>query len=752
MTELLLISSALQTLLGGALYALWRLQGQPHVRLWAWSNALLGLGLALGVALVDPAVGKLRLELQGLAAATAMSASLYCQLAGAALYSGRPWRARHGIAPLAVATLAMVLSANASLEAAIWVGALLMWAGNWLCAYWLWPARHLSERVVVVCYGAAGLVHLSGPMLHPLSRSAITHASGLMVQTTLALALILVSVVRAQREARLQARRFQRLADDSLQALTVLRHERVLYANPAAIALFGYRDLAQMMQADLFTEQVPSDAQAAARERHARVLADASARFEWEATRLARDGRQVHVRCLSGQIEWDGEPAELLLMLDDTAHQQALEQLRRQAHQDELTGLPNRNFVVQALQQITTRTTPCALISADVDRFQLINESLGHERGDLLLRALGERLLHRLPAESLLARLGEDQFLVLLERADPDSAAALVERIQQMLDQPFSVGGHELFVHLSIGVALYPRDARDAAGLLRASDSALHRAKAQPGQACVFFDPAMQQHSQARLQTEQALGRAIRQHEFLLQYQPKFSAGTRRLAGFEALVRWQPPEGPRISPADFIPAAERTGQIRALGRLILAIALEQIARWRRDGLPEVSVAVNASPLQFEDPGFASEVLAMLQQHGVAAEALEIEITETAAVNRMTLVLPQLAQLRQAGVRIALDDFGTGQSSLTMLRRLPIHSMKLDRSMLAPLPDPDALAILRASCVLGQSLRLDVVAEGVETEAQARAAEAQGCTHLQGYHLGRPLDAQAAGALLAASAD
>ena len=370
--------------------------------------------------------------------------------------------------------------------------------------------------------------------------------------------------------------------------------------------------------------------------------------------------------------------------------------------------------------------------------------------GDALLQAIARRLSDRLPAAATLARLGEDQFLVLVEGDEGScqpQALAFVEQLLAWLEQPFALpvgtGVTELFVHLSVGVALFPQDGADGPALLRAADAAMHRAKARAGTAHAFFDAAMNRGAQARLEAEQSLAGALERGEFRLEYQPKLSALTRKLCGFEALVRWQRPGLGPVSPADFVPAAERTGQIHALGRTILQLATAQLRQWHDHFDSPVPVAINVSPLQFEDPSFVPTLLCALDDQGLPHAALQIEITETAAIGNVDKVLPQLQRLREAGVLCALDDFGTGQSSLTMLRRLPIHAMKLDRSMIEPLPASDASAVVRATCVLGQSLGLHIVAEGVETEEQAAAAEALGCTELQGYHLSRPLSAERA---------
>ena len=754
MNLLVLLSSFLELMLGITLLALWRLNPQhEHVRLWGRSAVLLGIGLALGVGLAPVMAPGPALQLvAGLASAAVMYA-LFLLMKGSALYRRRPWAGRFWAGLLIVMS---VLIAALALQHKPWgvaLAAAVLFAGNLLCAWWIGWTPRLAERVMCLLFLASALVHASGPLLHPLSQSSLTHASGLVVQTLLSLTLIIVAAAGAQKEARDQALRFSRLAEHSLQGLAVLREHQLLYANPAALKMFGYPSLALARQGDVLRELVLPEQVQASRERHARVLADPRARIEWEGPRVTRDGRRLHLRGLSSQMPWDGAPAELIVMVDETARHEALEALRRLAHYDELTGLPNRNFAVETLGRLTAAGVPLLLMSADVDRFQLINETLGPEFGDRLLHALGQRLLEHMrqcPQPSSVSRLGEDQFLVLVEGLEqPAQAEQLVRRLLEATRQPLRLDEQELTVHLSVGLALSPRDGGDAATLPRAAESAMHRAKQIPGSAYAIFDPGLDRRASAMLQAEQLLNKALREREFRLVYQPKFRCGSRRLSGFEALVRWQRPDGQRISPADFIPAAERTGQILPLGELILDMALQQLQRWQAQGrvLP---VAINVSPVQFTQPRFAERLLERLVRSGLPRGLLEVEITETAAMNQLDEVLRQLEQLSSAGVPCAMDDFGTGQSSLTMLRKLPLRTLKLDRSMVEPLPRPEAAAIVEATCALGRTLNMEIVAEGVETEEQAGALERLGATHLQGYLLGRPLEPEAATALLEAS--
>ena len=756
MIPLLLVSAIQLALFGLAMLLLWRQEHRyRYARHWGWSWMLLALGLAIGPLMQDhtAAGGPLR-ALQALIASAALMASQLLQLMGALDFRGRRARWLLWLPGLLLVMAVLALLGTWDMASAVLFGAVVLGLGALASAVLLWQQGSAQARWVAVFFVASALVHLSAPALDPQGRSIVTYGLGAIVQLVLSLALVLLSLDRAHAESRLQAQRFSRLAEHSLQGLVVLRGSELLYANPAALDMFGFADLETARRSDVLDALVGPEQRDEARKRHAQLLSNPEARFEWEETRRRRDGQLLHLRGLSSQIVWDGAPAELMALIDDSARHAAVQALRRQALHDELTDLPNRNFTLERLRYLTRLgAPPFALVSADIDRFQLVNETLGHAAGDALLQAVAQRLKAELADVATVARLGEDQFVMLVEgpqAGDRAQATRFVERLLALLRQPFVVDEAELYVHLSAGVALFPTDGSDGASLLRAADAAAHRAKNEPGPSYAFFEPAMNQAAQARLLAEQALAKALEAGEFELLYQPKFRAGSRELLGFEALVRWQRPGHGQVSPADFVPAAERTGQIQALGALILELATRQLRQWLDRFGAVLPVAINVSPLQFEDGRFVPRLLAAIEALDLPYSSLQIEITESAAIGHVEQVRPQLERLRAAGVLCALDDFGTGQSSLTMLRQLPIHAMKLDRSMIAPLPQHEAGAVVRATCALGQSLGLEVVAEGVETEAQAQAAEALGCTQLQGYHLGRPLHALDAGELLAAS--
>ena len=329
-----------------------------------------------------------------------------------------------------------------------------------------------------------------------------------------------------------------------------------------------------------------------------------------------------------------------------------------------------------------------------------------------------------------------------------DSAQA----VRQLLWQPVELPQHRFFLDVSMGVALHPADATGPEALLRSANAAMHEAKRTPGTSLQFAEERFERGSGATLDAEQALRAGMKNDEFKLVYQPKVDARTGALVGFEALVRWDRPGIGRIGPQEFIPPAERTGLIGPLGNLILTLACHQIAEWRESFGNTVPVAVNVSPLQLLDPGFPDLVVRTLRHFNVPADLLTLEITESAAITHLDQAREQIGQMRGHGVEVALDDFGAGFSSLNMLRSLPLSTVKIDRTLIDPMPDANATAVVKAICDLAAVLQLTVVAEGVETSAHASAAAGAGCNVLQGFLYARPLDAADAARWLRATGD
>jgi len=341
-------------------------------------------------------------------------------------------------------------------------------------------------------------------------------------------------------------------------------------------------------------------------------------------------------------------------------------------------------------------------------------------------------------------RLGEDEFaLVAPQASDERGARAVASQVRTLLSRPLVLARHEFFVDVSMGIALFPAHGREAEPLLRAATAAMREAKRTPGISLAFAEARFERGSSEVLDQEQALRAGINNEEFSLVYQPKVDAQTGALIGFEALARWDRPGLGSVSPLLFIPAAERTGLIASLGKLILTQACQQIAEWRIAFGDVVPVAVNVSPLQLLDPSFPDLVQRTLRHFDVPARLLTLEITETAAIAHLDEVCGRVGQMRDLGIEVALDDFGIGFSSLSMLRSLPLRTVKIDRSLIDPMPAPDATAVVRAICTLANALGLDVVAEGVESPDHAAAAKAAGCDALQGFLFGRPVPHEAA---------
>jgi diguanylate cyclase (GGDEF)-like protein len=434
----------------------------------------------------------------------------------------------------------------------------------------------------------------------------------------------------------------------------------------------------------------------------------------------------------------------------------ASRQLRRQsahnAHQalhDALTGLPNRlllhDRITQALRASDRDLRPMALLLMDLDRFKEVNDTLGHRHGDTLILQVGERLRATARAADTVARLGGDEFAVLLPDVDGEAGAMIAaERMLEALRAPFDVAGLQLGVEASFGVALYPSAAADADVLLQHADIAMYVAKRSHA-GIALYDRADDHHSTERLQLLADLRTAIDEDQLVLHYQPKLDLRTGLVKGFEALVRWEHPTRGLLPPVDFVPMAERTGLIHPLTDVVLRSALKQVRTWCDGGNP-MAVAVNVSTRSLLNLDFPDRVLALLTEYDVAPELLGLEITETTIMEDPQRALTVLTRLYEAGVRLSIDDFGTGYSSLAYLKRLPVHELKVDRSFVANMMTNDRdRVIVNSTVALGQSLGLDVVAEGVEDEATRLALETLGCDLAQGFLFSRPVVAPLSGA-------
>jgi diguanylate cyclase (GGDEF)-like protein len=379
----------------------------------------------------------------------------------------------------------------------------------------------------------------------------------------------------------------------------------------------------------------------------------------------------------------------------------------------------------------------------DLDRFKVINDSLGHNFGDQLLRAVAGRLQHCVRETDSVARLGGDEFVVILaEVADMKDIALVAGHLLEQLNRPYRVEDREIRLSASLGISLFPRDSDDSATLLRNADMAMYRAKRLERSSFLFYAPEMNQRLQETMELEEALRQALEQEQFLLHYQPKVNLATGQICGCEALVRWQHAQRGLISPAQFIPLAEETGLIVPLGDWVLRQACAQTCQWRNAGLQPVPVAVNLSARQFRKGDLTQRLQSILQHSGLAAGELELELTESMIMDNPQQAVQIMHELKQLGLSLSLDDFGTGYSSLNYLRRFPVDNLKIDRSFIRDVAtDTSGASVVTSIIQIAHNLGLGAVAEGVETRDQLDFLRRCGCDQLQGYLFSKPLAAE-----------
>jgi diguanylate cyclase (GGDEF)-like protein len=418
------------------------------------------------------------------------------------------------------------------------------------------------------------------------------------------------------------------------------------------------------------------------------------------------------------------------------------------ASYDTLTRLPNRSlFCEQAglrLDAIGAEDGAAALLYVDLDRFMRINETLGYAAGDAVIRQIAVRLRAEVPAGSLVARLGQDEFAILVAVAGgAREPRRLAERLARRFAEPIVVSGQEFYVTLSVGVSLFPAHGRDCETLLKSAESAMHFVKRLGGNGHRIYQAELQAATCENLRLENELRHAIERRQLHVVYQPIYDIATHRVVAAEALLRWRHPEMGLVPPDRFIPVADDTGQIHAIGAWVLERACEDAYAWEQRFGRGIAVAVNFSATQFRHKQFLPRVLGILRASGLAPHLLEMEITEGTAMHDAEAAAEVLGALKRAGVRIAIDDFGTGYSSLSYLRRLPIDILKIDKSFMREIPhDAENIAIVRTILALGHAMRLECHAEGVETPAQLALLREERCARAQGYLLGRPLEAPA----------
>ena len=433
---------------------------------------------------------------------------------------------------------------------------------------------------------------------------------------------------------------------------------------------------------------------------------------------------------------------------DITDRKRNEELINYQAYHDLLTSLPNRALFEDRLQLATAHARRykemLAVMYLDVDRFKLVNDSLGHAVGDKLLQVVAERIMGCLRAEDTLARFGGDEFTLLLPQIHKkEDAAAVVKKILESIRAPIQIEEHELFTSASIGVAMFPQSGETMETLVKSADIAMYHVKSNGKDGYQFFSEEMNDTYTCHLAVERDLHRALEDNQFEVFFQPKVNPNNCQIVGMEALIRWRHPEKGLVMPNDFIPMAEQTKLIVPIGDWVLRATCEEICRWREQGLPKIKVSINISAVQIEQEDFVKKIVETLDEYDLAGDNIEVEITEYGLMKNRENAIQKLRKLSARGITIAIDDFGTGYSSLSYLQKFPVNTLKIDRSFVKDIePDTRDTCIVDAIASMAKGLRLHMVAEGVETVSQLNYLKGLGCVEVQGFLFGRPASAQA----------
>jgi diguanylate cyclase (GGDEF)-like protein/PAS domain S-box-containing protein len=515
---------------------------------------------------------------------------------------------------------------------------------------------------------------------------------------------------------------------------------KFLEVNDMACSKLGYtrKELLEMSPFDISTPEDINDLPKIFK----KLLQEKHSTFE--KMHVTKNGLKIPVEINSHVFHWNGRRLVQAIARDITDRKRAEETIRRQAYYDVLTNLPNRNLfkdrLEQAMKQAHRNKQILGVIVLDLDRFKNINETLGHILGDKLLVAVAERLLSVLNESETIARFGGDEFTLLLPQViSIEEATQHAQKIIELLAAPFKLSNHELHVTTSIGMAFYPDDGENSEILLKNAETAMYRAKEQGRNNYQLYASVMNVSAFKQLLMENSLRRALEKEEFVVYYQPQIDIKTQRLVGAEALVRWQHPDLGLVFPTEFIGLAEETGLIVPIGEWVIRKVCAQNKKWQDAGFEKVCISVNLSARQFQQRNLVATISHILQETGLDPQCLGMEITESIAMKNADFTISALNELKKMGIHLSLDDFGTGYSSLSYLKRFPLETLKIDRSFVRDITtDPNDAAIVTAVIALAHSLKLNVVAEGVETDGQLNFLKTHDCNHVQGYIFSHPL--------------
>jgi diguanylate cyclase (GGDEF)-like protein/PAS domain S-box-containing protein len=529
----------------------------------------------------------------------------------------------------------------------------------------------------------------------------------------------------------------------SMDGIGILNDQlEFMYINDALARLYGHPTTDSMVGLQL--RQLYDDVESERLMQHIVPAVQQRGRWRGEATGRRRDGFSFPQEMSLTAIDGGGL---VCVVRDVTERTYAEEQIKHLAYHDALTGLPNRllfkDRLTVALSHAQRDRSRLAVLFLDLDRFKVINDSLGHNVGDQLLQAVAARVHACVRESDTVARLGGDEFTLLLPTlARAEDAAVVAQKILEAIRYPFHIEGREFFTTTSIGISLYPEDGTDAATLIKNADTAMYQAKEEGRDNYQLFNALVNAKALQRIALEHGLRKALLNDQMTLHYQPIFDLRSGRISGMEALLRWTHPDMGKISPAAFIPVAEATGVMVPIGTWVMRTACEQAKAWHDAGYKHLSLAVNLSVTQLQQPDLVTRVKEILEETGLPARFLELEITESSAMLSPEVSIRTLYDLKKLGIRISLDDFGTGHSSLSYLKRFPIDTLKIDQSFVRDInTDPDTAAIVTAIIAMAHSLRLKVIAEGVELSEQAAFLKRYACDQMQGYLIKPPVPAE-----------
>jgi diguanylate cyclase (GGDEF)-like protein/PAS domain S-box-containing protein len=535
----------------------------------------------------------------------------------------------------------------------------------------------------------------------------------------------------------------QALLDNAGVGIVFIRQRVIVRCNQCYADIFGYPGEHALV--GINSEHLhPSrdELRSLGREAYRTLSAGLSFRTQ---RRLRRKDGSLFWGELTGRLINPGDAREgsiwIVSDIDDRLRaQQALSQAHELLEQQVRDRTRELSATVENLhREIADRKLDQAVMFLDLDHFKHVNDSLGHRVGDALLVEIARRLRAVVRDRDTVARIGGDEFVLLLPGANAQGAARVAGKLQEASRQAYQIDRHELTIAPSMGIALYPRDGHDIDSLTQAADAAMYHAKQAGRNTYRFFTPQMQAQSLRALQLENALRRALERNQLYLHYQPQITLSTGRVRSVEALLRWEHPELGSVSPAEFIPVAEDSGQILQIGEWVLRSAMQQLQAWRSAGLQDLKVAVNLSAIQFHQQQLPEIINRILLDSDLPPDSLELELTEGVAIHDPRQATATMDRLREHGVRLAMDDFGTGYSSLSQLKRFQIYKLKIDQSFIQDLDhDSNDRAIVSAIIRMAQALGMQTTAEGVETEAQLEFLREQGCDEAQGYHFSRPL--------------